>query len=277
MRINIEKKIKDWNTTKDKYELLIEEYNNKYWNDFNENLESAQKLYYASLIGLDVFKDDEKLNDLLKRLSRLYEDSTDKTFPTISTLPTINGVRGANIISIKALKFKKPEMLNEIHKIALNQLVVTYSLLLENFIGSTIQDHLERFPKALKSQKSTFKDDELIESLLEGNTLQTIIGRKVNDIMYGSIQDWFKHLSKIGFDITLDENLVEMYLVRNCIIHNGNRVSEKLVSQFGNKFHLNDKIVLTDQELTKYFKSLRDIIRLIRHNILEKQLKTNSM
>ena len=83
--------------------------------------------------------------------------------------------------------------------------------------------------------------------------------RCLRDIMYGSVAGWIEYLrNTLGMTIEDDDKLVEMFLMRNAIVHNNSRVSQDLVAFGSARFKTAGKeLNVTEKDLDRYLKSVQ--------------------
>ncbi|MES2478855.1 MAG: hypothetical protein V4561_07200 [Bacteroidota bacterium] len=137
--------------------------------------------------------------------------------------------------------------------LAREQLVITYATLVEGFVNDIIRNFFIQFPQSLKSNKSTLKDSQLIDSIIEGNTLEKLIENRVREIMYDSITGWINYLNDKGLNINEEKNLKEMFLVRNVLIHNNKKVGAELANGIGNnRYILGNKVNVTESDIKRF-------------------------
>ena len=159
-------------------------------------------------------------------------------------------IRSAIKIQLKLAK--------SIPQLAREQLIITCATLLEGFINDILKEFLIKYPQSLKSNKATLKDNQLIDSIIEGNTLEKLIELRIREIMYDSISGWIKYLKEKGFDISESNSVKEMFLIRNVLIHNNKKVGQELSKEIGGKrYKIGDTINVTEND-TKRFKSAVD-------------------
>jgi hypothetical protein len=162
-----------------------------------------------------------------------------------------------------------------IPQLAREQLIITCAMLLEGFVNDIIKDFLRKNPLSLKSNKATLKDSQLIDSIIEGNTLEKIIDLRIREIMYDSISGWIKYLNEKGFNIAESKTLKEMFLVRNVLIHNNKKVGQELAKEIGGRrYEIGATINLTESDI-KRFKSAVDKVARDIYSEFVKKLNKN--
>ena len=102
--------------------------------------------------------------------------------------------------------------------------------------------------------------------------------------MYGSINTWiklFRENDHLKLDIQLVSNrynnLVELGLVRNCIIHNNGIVNEDLHKMTNKpRFQVGARINITDKDLRRYKESTKEFCKVLSSLVVRKY-KTNQI
>lgn len=97
----------------------------------------------------------------------------------------------------------------------------------------------------------------MIESILEGNTLERLIDMRVREIMYNSFSGWIDFLNNRGFSIKEEMPIKEMFLIRNVLIHNNKKVGKDLNEVLGGKrYQLNKKVNVTRKDIERFKNSI---------------------
>lgn len=236
---------------------------------FQMNLGTAEGVYKAAVYGAvhnetqllqilektglkssDQLLSQDKYKKALMAINALSENEKKITIELNQKELTL--IRSSIKIQLKIAK--------NIPQLAREQLIITYATLLEGFVNDIIKDFLRKYPQSLKSNKTTLKDSQLIESIIEGNTLEKLIDLRLREIMYDSISGWIKYLIEKGFNIAESKTLKEMFLIRNVLIHNNKKVGQELAKEIGGKrYKIGDTINVTENDI-KHFKSAVDKI-----------------
>ncbi len=162
-------------------------------------------------------------------------------------------------------------VVKNIPQLAREQLIITFATLVEGYVNDTIKNFLRNYPQSLRSNKSTLKDNDLVDSIIEGNTLEKLIDNRVRDIMYDSISGWINYLKEKGFDIEEEKNLKEMFLVRNVLIHNNKKVGIELAKNIGGKrYTIGKQINITENDIKRFKKALKTVTKKINSEYLLK-------
>lgn len=151
--------------------------------------------------------------------------------------------------------------IKKIPSLARTQLLVTLAANYEGYVSDMIRMVFETNPNTLKSKKATLKDEELVEALESGDALHALIESKVRNLMYGSATEWFSFLKgDLGFKIDSTADLVELFLIRNCVLHNNGKVSKELRDTKIKRYkNLGKPINITERDIGRYISATREI------------------
>ena len=158
----------------------------------------------------------------------------------VDELPTLKSSGSKNLsssvdLTAKELNFLKAAMrhqlrtVRKIPSLARAQLLVTLTANFEGYVADVIRMIFKTNSNTLKPGEKTLKDEELIEALESGAALNALIEKKVRNIMYGSTTKWNAFLRN-HLQLKFDETFAveELFLVRNCVLHNDGNVSKEL-------------------------------------------------
>ena len=192
-----------------------------------------------------------------------------KTFTLELTSKEVTFVR--NVMRGELRDFKR------IPAISREQAIISLMLIFEGFVNDLLREIFENNTDALKSTKSTLKDEELIETLATGNTLERLIDTKLRDLMYGSVEAWVKYFqNNLGFDMNIQKDIVELNLVRNCIIHNNGLVSYELEKMIKKRRYIYAKqINVTEKDYDRYKNVVETFARKMWAEHVKKSKKPN--
>lgn len=142
--------------------------------------------------------------------------------------------------------------------LARKQLLVLIAANFEGYVAEALIRIFRENPNILKSKKhSTLTDEEIIDAMLSGEYffIHMIAEKKVDSIMRQSPGVWFSSFEDRGFKIDDTDQVIELFLVRNCVVHNNAKVSEKLkASSEDNRFkNVSEPIELTDMDMQRFF------------------------
>jgi hypothetical protein len=97
------------------------------------------------------------------------------------------------------------------------------------------------------------KDEQLIDVILIGESIhRTLADKVVEDKMYKTL-DWLNALRDIGMDVHLSAEVGELFLIRNCLVHNDRKVSADLHRHMPDKYRFRGRIKLSTNDYD-YFK-----------------------
>lgn len=117
-----------------------------------------------------------------------------------------------------------------------------------------LQLFFQRHPEALRSTRISMKDDELVDLILEGRVLETLVERKAREVMRGSIHSWIEFFERYGFTLNGERRiLIELFLVRNCLLHNRRAVNRHLEKAIGGeRFAHGKRIIISTADAKRY-------------------------
>lgn len=248
-----------------------------------ENLRTAEEVYKAAIYGAL-----HNETQILQILSKTGLGSSERTLEKAKykrAVETLNALaEKEKLIKIdlnknqvqlirNAVKMQL-KVVRNVPLLAREQLLITYSTLVEGFVNDVIRNFFLKFPQSLKSSKSTLKDNQLIDSIIEGNTLEKLIDSRVREIMYDSITGWINYLNEKGMSINEDIKLKEMFLIRNVLIHNNKMVGTELANGMKNsRYVIGKKLSVSENDLKRFKSAIESITRQINKEYLEKATK----
>jgi hypothetical protein len=137
---------------------------------------------------------------------------------------------------------------------AIDQAITNICIIYEDFIKRIILKYYEENIRRLPTNKESLKNSVLVEAILRGDNIHHTLAEKVaDDLMFGSVEAWHKTLVSQKMVLTTSSHLTELFLMRNCIVHNNNKVSSQLHQHMPHKYTLRRplKISLTDVGIFK--------------------------
>jgi hypothetical protein len=111
---------------------------------------------------------------------------------------------------------------------AREQYVIALQIVLEALVSDTLRNIFGHKKEIMKSHTATLRDEELIDLLDTNSVLETLREKKIRDLMNGT-RTWRDYLiNNLKLGIRIPSDLVELDLVRNCLIHNRGLTSKEL-------------------------------------------------
>ena len=253
-----------------------------------KNLRSIDIVYNSAIYG--AAHNEVRIVQLLGKLgskSAQTKLSHDKLKDVVEEIEAIDNIREQELITVKLNAKDVPflrkavrgelRMFKRIPALSREQAIISLMLIFEGFVSDLLRDIFENNVDTLKSSRSTFKDDELIDALRAGNTLERLKEVKVRDLMYGSADSWIKYFkNNLGFNIDINNDIIEMNLVRNCLIHNNGLVSlelEKIIKK--KRYSCAKQINVTEKDYYRYKKSIETFAKKMWDEYIKKFQKTN--
>ncbi len=144
---------------------------------------------------------------------------------------------------------------HQLPQIAREQLVINYATYFEAFLFALLQLFFQRHPEALRSTRISMKDDELVDLILEGRVLESLVERKAREVMRGSIHGWIEFFERYGFALNGERRiLIELFLIRNCLLHNRRSVNRHLEKAIGGERFAHGKRIIVSPADTKRYR-----------------------
>jgi hypothetical protein len=97
------------------------------------------------------------------------------------------------------------------------------------------------------------KYGRLVEVMLSGDNIHRTLAEKVVESRMYSSNDWLNTLRSIDMNISLSAEVKELFLVRNCLVHNDRKVSAELHGHMPDKYKLRKNIHLSTTDY-EYFR-----------------------
>lgn len=237
----------------------------------NWNFQSIDDVYYSAKYG--AIHKEARLIKLLTKFGskfakqRLTKNDLKEAIKEIEAIDSLKKGKGHQIdLSSKEVKListvlrVKLKSIKNIPTLSREQAIISITVIFESFISDLINLMFDENINTLKSDKATLKDEELIESLNKGNTFEILKKKKIRNIMFGSVDDWIIYFHKVfKFNINTPYEIIELFLVRNCLIHNNKLVSRDLENKIKKKrYSYNKKINITENDYNRYLKAVKD-------------------
>ena len=229
------------------------------------SLRSIDQVYHSAIYGAS--HKEARIVKLFAKLGSEYAQKRlthKELIKAIKEIEAIDKSEKEKLISIdlnsKDLSLLRKVMKDELRTIkkiptlSREQAIISLTTIFEGYISDMVRNIFDNNIDALKSTKSSLKDEELIESIKKGNTLEKLKEVKIRNLMYGSVDSWIKYFQiDLGFDIEIPNNIIELFLVRNCLIHNNRLVSRDIEKKMRKRRYVYGKqINITERDYNRY-------------------------
>lgn len=253
-----------------------------------KNLKSIDLVYSSSIYGAS-HKEARIVRLLAKCGSKFAQKklSHEEFIEVVKEIEAIDNIKKHELFELK-LNFEEISLIRKIIRdelrdfkripaLSREQAIISIMLIFEGFISDLLREIFENNIDALKSTKSTLKDEELIDAIKTGNTLERLKEAKVRDLMYGSVENWIKYFqNNLGFNIDIQNDIIELNLVRNCLIHNNGLVSHELEKIIKKKRYIYTKqINVTEKDYYRYKNTIVSFAQKMWGEYIEKFQKNN--
>jgi hypothetical protein len=136
---------------------------------------------------------------------------------------------------------------------AIHQAIINICVIYEDFIRRIILKYYEENIRRIPSNKESMKNKYLIEAILRGDNIHRTLAEKVaDDLMFGSIEVWHKTLNGFGMSLQTTNQMLELFLIRNCMVHNNNKTSSQLNLFMPRKYALRSPILLSVRDVKDF-------------------------
>lgn len=136
---------------------------------------------------------------------------------------------------------------------AIHQAIINICVIYEDFVRRIILKYYEENIRRIPSNKESLKNRYLIDAVLRGDNIHRTLSEKVaDDLMFGSVETWHKTLNNFGVNLQTTNHIKELFLVRNCIVHNNNKVSSQLNLLLPIKYSLRRSIILSITDIKDF-------------------------
>jgi len=259
---------------------MLDIFENSPFFQFNNNLRAVNEVYFAAIYGATYT--EANILQILKKASleksankALEKDKFDEAVKILNALEKLSNkveidFTDKEITYVRKALKSQLLIIRKIPILAREQQLISYATLLENYISDIIKKYLELSPESLKSNKSTLKDNQLIDSIIEGNTLQKLIDNRVRELMYDSITGWINFLKDKGFSIGENIFIKEMFLIRNVLIHNNKAVGVELMKTNNKKYVIGKHINLTEKDISRFKLAIVNLVDSIQNEYYRK-------
>jgi hypothetical protein len=149
----------------------------------------------------------------------------------------------------------------------------------EWFFSQILHFYYDKYPEAagIKSKTLTLDDLKSFGSIKDAE--EYLIENKIEEILRGSIKDWFKVLKDdvklgMGYKDKYEEELIEIYQRRNLLVHNGEIVNSIYLSKISNEYKeglkIGDKIEVSKKYLENAISKLELVFTLVACELWKK-------
>lgn len=245
---------------------------NRYW-DYVAYVNGISNVYFAAMEGRTPFfveyvrwleQMDIKVPKRLlanPAIRKALNEEKEKSPPPKSEQP---GLWRASKYSRHLVKARRMEIrhIPDIPRMAMQQAIVALTAAFEGYIKDFLEEVFRFRPECMKSIGTTLSDEELVDSLGTGNTLQVLEEQKVRNLMSKTPKEWFKFMDKrLGITINKGlESIDQLFLIRNCIVHNNGRASKELHRAYPLKRYTPGKrLSVTEQEFKRFANATIDV------------------
>ena len=121
----------------------------------------------------------------------------------------------------------------------------------EDLVGRVIEKYFEEDAERLSKYKLSVSSKFIIDAVRRGDNLHHTLSTKLSaDLMAGGVKEWHRQLEKIGINLgKVPHELHEVFLIRNCIVHNDKKVSTQLHAKNPKKYPLRSSLRLTTNDV----------------------------
>jgi len=246
---------------------------------------------YPKNIPRDIYEPISKDLSFAKGLVNLHFDKSDKVGSKEEIDPT-NFKPKSNLsaiflesVSAKAIQMmetskdvptkketKTVELRSLFKKIILEQEFLSYYSIFEAFLSNLLTIIFKKYPKKLnpknlpENESREIRWNDILQFSNYDDLIDFMIEKYIYSFGYKSLYERLKSLKskKFGFKLSLDKKmkslLDEIDELRNCLIHNGGRVTNKALKKLNNPdLKAGDWIIITpktNEDIYKYFKNI---------------------
>lgn len=127
----------------------------------------------------------------------------------------------------------------------------------EWFFSQILHFYYDKYPDAAGIKNKTLTLDDLKNFVTVKDAENYLIENKIEDVLRGSLKDWFKILKDeiklgLGYKDNFEDDLVEVYQRRNLLVHNGGIINSIYISKVSGPYKdltIGDKIKIDKEYL----------------------------
>lgn len=149
----------------------------------------------------------------------------------------------------------------------------------EWFFAQILHYHYDKHPESAGIKKKTLTLEELksFESIKDAENY--LIDDKIEGILRSSFKDWLQTLKNelnlsLAYTNDFENELIEIYLRRNLLVHNGGVVNSIYLSKvsefYKEKYNINDKLEISKEYLERAISLLHTVFTLISCELWKK-------
>jgi len=252
-------------------------------------LRSIDEVYHSAVYG--AIHKEVRIVKILTKLGSKYAQKRlthKELIKAVNEIEAIDKSKKEKLIPIE-LNLKEFSLLRKVVKnelrvikkiptLSREQAIISTTAIFEGFISDMVRNIFGNNIDTLKSAKSSLKDEELIDSIKKGNTLERLKEVKIRNLMYGPVDSWIKYLqNNLGFDIEIPDDIIEIHLVRNCLIHNNKLVSRDLEKGIKKRRYVYGKqINITEKDYIRYKVTVENFAEKIWGEYIDKFQRTDA-
>lgn len=134
--------------------------------------------------------------------------------------------------------------------------------LFEYYLMKILKNRFLIHPKLLSSSK-TLTINDLLETESKDALMERFIDMEVRNLLFLPINGILEKMrNNLGFKKLIEDydlRIRRISLIRNCLVHNGSIVNDKLSDEYSSEFKLNDKLNVTNQIANETITTLRKL------------------
>lgn len=202
-------------------------------NTLSERLESIRIVHTMAVIGAKVEKErmaqesvalSERLGALQNSIRNDLGHSVEKMDTDLSMEEIVNELERNETFILK---------LDEVSENSRRNYAISMVAAFESFLSEMLSMTFHRCPLSMKNGASTLTDDVLVEAIIADDVLDVLVSTRVRKVMSQHLMKCGEVIGNLlGIDTKRINELKELVLVRNCLVHNDCRPSLELIAAF---------------------------------------------